>query len=231
LHTTLGPDDGRELLDHLGFLLVPGPPLVVGRSYLFVAIRPEPTLRHFDPERIDYWVTPTGHGMPASVEWATREPLAGEHSWGSIRVVDRVSVANEFATFGGELLIARLAEAKICVFSSDAPIVACGGHSQDWAPGARDMYGFLARLRAAADPRGPLEAMIAGLSPVARYAGFVADSLERARRSEEQVGWTRDSRLVLERERSRLKAQASDEWAAGVELLARFGSNWPKALE
>jgi hypothetical protein len=36
---------------------------------------------------------------------------------------------------------------------------------------------------------------------------------------------------VLERERSRLKAQASDEWAAGVELLARFGSNWPKALE
>lgn len=224
MNATLGPEVGRELLDDLGFLLVPGPPLQVGRAYLFVAIRPQPTLRHFDPERIDYWVTPAGHGVPASIERATREPLAGEHSWGSIRIVDRVGAANEFATFGGELLVARLAEAKICVFSSDAPIVACGGHSQDWAPGARDMYGFLARLRAAADPRGPLEPIIAGLSPVARYAAFVADSLERIRRSEEQVGWATESRLVLERERSRLLAEASGEWTAGGELLARFGS-------
>jgi hypothetical protein len=227
----LGPEVGLELLDDLGFLLVPGPPLGVGRAYLFVAVRPKPTLSHFDPERIDYWVTPTGHGVSASIEWATREPLAGEHSWGSIRVVDRVSAANEFATFGGELLVARLAEAKVCVFSSDAPIVACGGHSQDWAPGARDMYGFLARLRAAADPRGPLEPIIAALSPIARYSAFVADSLERARRSAQQVGWTSESRLVLERERSRLQAAANAEWAAGVELLARFGSDWPKALE
>jgi hypothetical protein len=220
----LGPEVGRELLDELGFLLVPGPPLAVGRSYLFVAIRPQPTLRHFDPDRIDYWVTPAGHGVAASLEWATREPLTGEHAWGSIRVVDRLNVANEFATFGGELLVARLAEAKICVFSSDAPIVACGGHSQEWAPGAREMYGFLARLRAAADPRGPLEPFIASLSPVARYAAFVADSLQRARRSEEQVGWTSESRVVLERERGRLQAEAAGEWAAGVELLARFGS-------
>jgi hypothetical protein len=231
LSADLGPDAGRELLDDLGFLLVPGPPLQPGKAYLFVAIRPRPTLRHFDPERIDYWVASAGHGVAASIEWATREALAGEHSWGSIRAVDRVSAANEFATFGGELLVARLAEAKICVFSSDAPIVACGGHSQDWAPGARDVYGFLARLRAAADPRGPLESIIAGLSPVARYAAFVADSLDRARRSEEQVGWTKESRLVLEREHGRLRAEASAEWAAGVELLARFGSNSAKALE
>lgn len=231
MNVPLGPEVGRELLDDLGFLLVPGSPLSVGRAYLFVAIRPQPTLRHFDPERIDYWVTPAGHGVAASVESATREPLAGEHSWGSIRIVDRLSAANEFATFGGELLVARLAEAKICVFSSDAPIVACGGHSQDWAPGARDMYGFLARLRAAADPRGPLEPLIAGLSPVARYAAFVADSLERARRSEEQVGSASESRVVLERERSRLQSGATADWAAGVGLLARFGSNQPKALE
>ena len=224
MSSLLGPDVGRELLDDLGFLLVQGPPLQSGRAYLFVAIRPQPTLRHFDPERVDYWVTPIGHGVAATVDWATREPLAGEHSWGSIRIVDRLSVANEFATFGGELLVARLAEAKVCVFSSDAPIVACGGHSQEWAPGARDMYGFLARLRAAADPRGPLEPLIARLSPVARYAAFVADSLERARRSEEQIGWARESRVVLERERGRLQAEMSGDWADGLSLANRLAS-------
>ena len=34
-----------------------------------------------------------------------------------------------------------------------APIVASGGHSQEWEPGSRDLSAFLARLRAAADPR------------------------------------------------------------------------------
>jgi hypothetical protein len=223
MSTTLGPDTGRELLDDLGFLLVPGPPLQVGRAYLFVAIRPAPTLRHFDPERIDYWVTPSGHGLTASIDWASREPRDGEHSWGTIRIVDRLGVSNDFITFGGGLLIARLAEAKVAVFSSDAPILACGGHSQDWAPGARDVVGFLARLRAAADPRDSLEARIAGLSPTARYAAFVADALERTRRSEESLGWARESRMILERERGRLQADASDEWAAGLELVNQLG--------
>lgn len=218
----LGPEVGRELLDDLGFLLVPGPPLAVGRSYLFAAVRPRPTLRHFDPERIDYWVTPGGRGEPASIEWSTREPHAGEHSWGTIRIVDRLSATNDFVSFGGELLIARLAEAKVAVFTSPAPIVAAGGHSQGWSPGARDMYGFMARLRAAADPRGGLEPTIAALSPVARYAAFVADSLERVRRSEEASGWTHDSRIVLERERNRLMTGAAGDWSAGEELLSRL---------
>ena len=224
MSSLLGPDVGRELLDELGFLLVPGPPLQVGRAYLFVAIRPQPTLRHFDPERIDYWVTPAGHGVPASIEWATREPLAGEHSWGWVRIIDRLGAANEFATFGGELLVARMDQVKICVFSSDAPIVACGGHSQDWAPSAREMYGFLARLRAAADPRDTLEPLIAGLSPGARYAAFVADALERARRSAEQVGWTSQSRLVFERERDRLRSQSIESWVAGADLARQLSS-------
>jgi hypothetical protein len=221
MSTSLGPEVGRELLDDLGFLLVPGPPLEVGRSYLFVAVRPTPTLRHFDPERVDYWVTREGHGVPASIDWPSREPLTGDHSWGQIRVVDRLGAANEFLSFGGELIVTRLADIKICVFSSDAPIVACGGHSQDWAAGARDMYGYLGRLRAVADPRDTLEAQIGALSPAARYAAFVADALKRARRSEEHVGWPSGSRPVLERERARLQAESAADWAAGVGLLGK----------
>lgn len=221
MSTALGPDVGRELLDDLGFLLVPGPPTAVGRSYLFVAIRPEPTLRHFDPERVDFWATPAGHGLPAGVEWATREPPAGEYSWGPIRVVDRVNAANEFASFGGEVVVARLPQAKIIVFSSDAPIVACGGHSQEWAAWGREIEGFLARLRAAADPRGPLEAKIAGLSPMARYAAFIEDTLTRRGGASEQLLTDPMTLAALSRERARLKEAAAAEWAAGVGLLRK----------
>jgi hypothetical protein len=221
MRDVLGPTVGRELLDDLGFLLVPGPPLVVGRSYLFVAIRPHPTLRHFDPESVEYWVTPGGHGVPAAIEWATREPAAGDHSWGPIRVSDRLGKTNEFATFGGELLVARVPETKIVVFSSAAPIVACGGHSQEWAGGGREIHAFLGRLRAAADPRAGLEQTIALLSPTARYAAFIADALEQARRVEMNTGWTSDARPVLERERARLEAESPTDWARGVELAAK----------
>lgn len=216
----LGTEAGAGLLDDLGFLLVPGPPLAVGRSYLFVAIRPQPTLRHFDPERIEFWITPSGHGVPAVVEWATREPAAGDHSWGPIRVIDRLGATNEFATFGGEMLVARLPEAKIVVFSSAAPIVACGGHSQDWAAGGREIHGFLGRIRAAADPRGALEQRIAALSPVARYAAFVADTLEHARLTELKTGWASGARPVLERERARLEGESASDWAGGVGLAS-----------
>ncbi|MEO8625370.1 MAG: hypothetical protein ABI452_01590 [Candidatus Limnocylindrales bacterium] len=219
--TTLGIEVGHELLDDLGFLLVPGAPLGVGRSYLFVAIRPQPTLRHFDPERVEFWTTPGGHGVPAVVEWATREAAASEHSWGPIRLVDRIRATNEFVTFGGELLVARLPQAKIVVFSSDGPIVACGGHSQEWAAGGREIQGFLGRLRAAADPRGALEQLIAGLSPTARYAAFIADAIEHARQSEAKTGWTSDARPVLERERARLEGESAADWASGVGLASK----------
>jgi len=221
----LGPQVGRELLDDLGFLHVPGPPLSAGPAYLFVALRRTPTLRHFDPERIDYWVTTGGHGTPASIEWSTREAAVSDHSWGPIRVIDRLGATNDFASVGGQLLVARMAEVKIAVFSSNAPIVASGGHSQEWEPGSRDLSAFLARLRAAADPRAALEQDIAGLSPVARYAAFVADSLDRMRRSEESFGWARESRPVLERERNRLQTDAASDWAAGAALADRLSAH------
>lgn len=214
----LDPSVGLELLDELGFLLVPGPPLARGTAYLFVALRRAPTLLHFDPERIDYWVSGAEHGLAASIERATKEPAVGEHSWGTIHLVDRLSVSNDFVTFGGQLHVARMAELKICVFSSDAPIVARGGHSQRWEAGSQEMAGFLARLRAAADPRGSVERQLAQMSPVARYAAFVADDLARLRATEERFGWSRAYRATLEHERRRLQADAPADWEVGVEF-------------
>jgi hypothetical protein len=221
----LGPDVGRELLDDLGFLHVPGPPLTPGPAYLFICLRRTPTLRHFDPERIDYWVTPQTQGLAAEIDMSTREPAVSDYAWGPIRIVDRVNASNEFASFGGQLLVARLAELKVAVFSSEAPIAACGGHSQEWEPGSREVSAFLARLRAAADPRRPLEAAISRLSPVARYAAFVSDSLDRLRRSEETFGWASETRPILERERHRLQTDAADEWVAGSDLARQLAEH------
>ena len=208
----------RDLLEDIGFLLVAGPPFVRGPAYLLVAVRPSPTLEHFDPERTDYWVTSGEHGTPASIGWATREPEMAEHSWGTIRVVDRLEAANEFVSFGGPLLVSRLSGVKVVVFRSDAPIVARGGHSQPWEAGAMEMAGFLARLRGAADPRGSLERRLARLSPSTRYAAFVADGLARIRAREASLGWTRADRSTLGRERRRLESEAPADWAAGSEL-------------
>ncbi len=109
-------------------------------------------------------------------------------------------------------------DVKVAEFVSDAPIVARGGHSQEWAAESREMAGFLARLRAAADPRGSVEPELAAMSPVARYSAFVADDLARIHATEERLGWTRAYRATLERERRRLQADAAADWAVGVEF-------------
>jgi hypothetical protein len=209
-----------ELLRDVGFLLVPGPPLARGPAYLLVCLRAAPTLEHFDPERIDYWITSGQHGVPASIDRTSREPPQSDHSWGTIRVVDRLDVSNEFASFGGSLLVERVARQKVVVFNSDAPIVARGGHSQQWAAGSMEISGFLARLQGAADPRGTMERQLASMSPVARYASFVADRLARLRASEVSLGWSRADRLTLLRERRRLQTESPLDWAAGEQLCA-----------
>jgi hypothetical protein len=132
----LDPVVGRELLDDLGFLLVPGRPTASGTAYLFTALRPRPTLRHFDPERIEYWVSVDGHGLPATLEWSMPVVPPRPYSWGLIRVIDRLGVSNEFVSFGGQLDAARFDDVLVAVFSSDAPIEARGGHSQEWEPGS-----------------------------------------------------------------------------------------------
>jgi hypothetical protein len=214
----LDPSIGRELLDELGFLHVPGPPYAIGTAYVFVALRRAPTLYHFDPERVDYWVTAEGHGAPASIEWESREPPVAAHAWGTIRVVDRINVSNEFATFGGQLLVARVADAKVAVFSSEAPIVALGGHSQERDPGALEIEAFISRLRAAADPRGTFERRLAAMSPGSLYCAYLADELARTKAAERQFDWPDANLPFLERERARLRASNASDWDAGVAL-------------
>jgi hypothetical protein len=221
---TLGPTAGRELLDELGFLHVPGPPAAAGAAYLFVALRRRPTLHHFDPERVEYWVTSDGHGVPAEIEWGAQSETHERFSWGPIGISDRLGVANRFVGFGGDLTVAVVGDTKVIVFASDAPILARGGHSQAWDPWARDVIAFLAELRAAADPRGGFERRLAGAAPAAIYAAYLKHQLDLNAATARGLGWQTTGER-LHREGRRLETTRPADWAAGLELLAELRTN------
>lgn len=222
LVTVLDPAIGSKLLAQLGFLHVPGRPPAEGKAYLFVALRARPTLAHFDPERVDFWLTVDGRGTRADLDRST--PMRGEceYAWGVIRVVDRKSVANEFVSFGGLVSVRRIEDVLVAVFSSAAPIAARGGHSQGWDFGAEEMAAFMGRLRAAAGTSRSLELILAALSPLAVYALFVIDSLRRHRdRHGLLVG---DERIIgmLRDEQHWLQARTPADWTAAEQIAERL---------
>ena len=55
--------DVAERVRHWGFLAHPDLPDQPGPAFLLVALRPAPTLQHYDPEAVDYWVTEGGRGQ------------------------------------------------------------------------------------------------------------------------------------------------------------------------
>src|SRR5512135_3530621 len=97
--------DGRWLeraaavLTELGYEVVP-PERGQGDllNHLLVAIRAKPTESHFDPEQVDYWISDGSRGHAARIDRDARFPVAGELSWGSVTLTDRLGVHNEFLT-------------------------------------------------------------------------------------------------------------------------------------
>jgi len=224
MNAAIDPGEGRQLIDRLGFLHVPGAPFAPPPAYLIVGIRPRPTLEHFDPQVIEYWHSFATRGMPATLDWMTRAPAVSTFSWGPIRIVDRLGIFNEFLGFGGSLETRRVDEVRVCVFRSDAPIVARGGHSQAREFESNEIAIFLARLRAAADPRGVLETRLAGMSPTEIYAAFVASRLATIGAGDRLADWRRADRLILLRERRRLRDQTPAAWSTGSDLACELGA-------
>lgn len=175
--------EAAEALRSWGFLARPDFPDRPGPSQLLVAIRAQPTLAHYDPERIDYWVSVGGRGRPASLCHTTRMPATRDYAWGTIRLTDRLDVTNEYLSFGGSLAVDRIDDALVAVFTSPAPILRRGGHSQGWDAGAAELGAWFARLLIAVDFAPGFEAVLAEASPLARFAAFVTDVAERFRGS------------------------------------------------
>ena len=217
------PADAAVRLADLGFLASPDLPDRPGPAYLLVALRRQPSLRHYDPETVEYWVTANGRGARASLTYASPMPVEADFSWGLIRIVDRLAVSNEYLTFGGHLSADSVDEVSVAVFDSTAPLLRRGGHSQSWDPGAEDLGAFFARLLVAVDYAPGFETAVAKADPVSRYAAFIEDLAGRYRRSEPLRATNLALWHLLDAEEARLRRDVSAAWEAGTALRAAAG--------
>jgi hypothetical protein len=222
LSAPIDPVVAAGMLAEWGFLAHPDLPDGAGDAYLLVAMRDEPTLRHFDPERVEVWVSRGSRGTRIEITRQTRG-LDQEYSWGMIAVFDRFGISNEYVTFGGRLTVTEVDGATVVTFVSPAPILRRGGHSQGWDEAAVDLAAFFGRLMIAVDYEAGFERRIAESGPLARYSVFVADSISRYRsaaalRAAHPAFWT-----LLGGEEDRLRRDFPDAWAEGLALARAAG--------
>lgn len=225
-HDRLEPAAAASRIRHWGFLAHPDLPDGPGPAFLLVALRPAPTLQHYDPEAVDYWVTERGRGERRTLTHETPMPRSEDFAWGLIRLVDRLGVSNEYLTFGGHLDAAAVDEVVVAAFTSPAPLLRRGGHSQGLDPGADAVGAFFGRLMVAVDFTTGFEADFASSDPLTRYAAFVRDGLDRRRCREGRAGPVDDelSRL-LRSEGARLRTAEPEQWEAAGALLATAGAD------
>jgi hypothetical protein len=223
----LDPPIGAELLEQLGFLHVPGGRAGRAAAYLFVCLRKRPTLAHYDPEAVRFWVTSDGRGIAEELSRNTPMPVHTDFSWGTFRLVDRLGVSNHYVSFGGDLSADRVAGSVVGVFRSPAPLLLRGGHSQGWDLGAESIAAFFARLRAACGAVPGLEPAVAEASPLTLYAAFLADAMARYRSTE--ILRTLDSPLWrwLDSEGRQMRQEQPADWDAGARLAVRAGLGQP----
>ncbi|MFL5726777.1 MAG: hypothetical protein ACJ77F_10600 [Chloroflexota bacterium] len=215
--------DAAGRLAQWGFLAHPDLPDGPGPAFLLIALRPIPTLQHYDPEGVDYWVTTGGRGERRTLTNVTPMPRSEDFSWGMIRLVDRLGVSNEYLTFGGHLDAAAVGDVVIAAFASGAPLLRRGGHSQGWDVGADAIGAFFGRLMVAVDYVPAFEATLAAADPLVRYAAFVGDAEGRSRAASSAPREEFDA--LLRREGARLRADEPDAWSAGRALL-EFGATY-----
>jgi hypothetical protein len=192
-------------------------------GHLLVAIRPQPTEEHFDPESIDYWITDGSRGRAARIDADARFPIASRLSWGSIMLTDRLGVFNEFLTFGGTVR-ARVAPDGTIVsdFASPAPFLRSSGHSIEHDPVAAELEAFFARLKVPIDFVPGSESLIARTSPLALYSAFIQGIRDRLAqspglRSAEPwlVGWCSRETAHMEHD---------PEWPAGTDFRTQLAA-------
>jgi len=226
------PDDDRwpeqvgRILATLGFALIE-PDLTHGEeaSHVVVALRAQPTLQHFDPETIDYWITESARGRAAKMDRETRLPVVSDFSWGRITLTDRLGVENGFLSFGGTMRAQMTADSTVLVdFSSNAPIMRWAGHSQSSDPLAAEVGSFFARIMVPIDFVPGTEAMIAKAAPRTLYCAFIQFVRERLKAAHTLSEASRSLADWATRETQRMEAAANDHWKAALELRRQLGA-------
>ena len=145
------PHDALARLADWGFIATSDLPDKPGPASLLIALRERPTLAHYDPERVEFWATRGERGVHVTVTRETPMPIDAVFSWGLIRIADRLGETNEYAAFGGHVAAELVDGVVVVVFTSPAPILRRGGHTQGWDPGATSIVAFFSRLLVAVD--------------------------------------------------------------------------------
>lgn len=215
----LAPPEAATVMGELGFLVVPGSPGRDSTAYLLVAIRRHPTLAHYDPESVLYWTYQGIHDGPAAFDKTVPLPLDHPFSWGTVRVTDRLGVANEYLTFGGRLTAALVDGERIAVFATPGPMIRRGGHSQGWDPGSAHLAAYFARLRACLGRDPGLDARVTHMTPLARYSAYLAGAINGFAEAP-ALSADRHAELGhLRSEAERLHRDHPDDWLSGLRLL------------
>jgi len=141
-----------------------------------------------------------------------------EFTWGTISIVDRLGVANDYLTFGGHLAADLVDDDLVAVFTSPAPLLKGGGHSQEWDPSATSVGAFFGRLLLAVDIRPGFESRLAQATPIARYSAFIAGERIRYLSSPGLRDGEPGMSMILEREQRWLRTTAPDDCVAGERL-------------
>ncbi len=223
---TVAPEEALGRLAHYGFLLASEFPTAHGASHLFAAIRPRPTLAHFDPEVVTYWHTDAdGRGRQRMMSPLSPLPVATEFAWGKIEIIDRLGVENEFVTLGGRLVATKIGETLVAVFRSPAPILRLGGHSQATDRIALELAAFFGRIKVPIDFAPGAEALVSRAAPLARYAAFIGFERRRYAATDALRDDYPEEASIFAREAAWLSAERPAEWAAGLELMKRIGLN------
>jgi hypothetical protein len=219
-------DQAGRLLANLGFELVE-PDRLAGNdaSHLLIALRPAPTLRHFDPEAIDCWTCQNERGTATHIDAETRFPITTDYAWGRIGLTDRLGVSNQFLSFGGTLRAAVTPDATaILDFSSRAPILRGSGHSQSVDPLAAEVGAFFGRIKVPIDFVPGAEALVSKAAPRTLYCAFiqhVRDRLNQARALRDANRWLADWSA---REGQRMEAAAAEHWQAATDLRRQLAA-------
>jgi hypothetical protein len=216
-------DASARLLADLGFTLDhSAADLEPGGAALHVALRDRPTLRHFDPEAIGYWVEREGRGRHAIIDRDLDVPWHGDFEWGDVRVVDRLGESNRFLVFGGDVTAADVDEALMVIrFRSAAPILRAGGHSQGVDPLEPWVGAFFGRIMIPIDFTAGIEGRVAAVEPGALYGAFLVDASRRL--DSGRPGRDQGSLEPLRGEVSRFRATRPGAWAEASTLLDSLG--------
>ena len=86
----LDPASAAPMMADLGFLAHSDLPDQAGPAFLLVALREVPSMHHYDPEIVAYWVNKAGRGVPRTL---TRDTLScpSTRTWASRNRLSRLT--------------------------------------------------------------------------------------------------------------------------------------------